>query len=173
MRIRTDRETLLLKFSGELKRDARLGTSALPKTAYTLSYSLNRTGRIGLSATVTPQPRPGLKGTLNWEFQLSHGIESVTIQTEQGKKTFRTAGIKKDGIIWNSAEIPLQDNGTITFHGKSKHSVWSMENIRGTKLRGLTLRSTANGLPVFRAIFFDNDGADTKTRGFECDIVIR
>ncbi len=173
MRIRTDRKTLLLKFGGELKRDARLGTSALPKTAYTLSYSLNGTGRIGLSATVTPQPRPGLKGTLNWEFQLSHGIESVTIQTGQGKKTFRTAGIKKDGIIWNSAEIPLQDNGTITFHGKSKHSVWSMENIRGTKLRGLSLRSTANGLPVFRAIFFDNDGADTKTRGFECDIVIR
>lgn len=173
MRIRTDRETLLLEFGGELKRDARLGTSALPKTAYTFSCRLNGTGRIGLAATVTPQPRPGLKGTLNWEFQLSRETVSVTIQTEQGEKTFKNAGIKKDGIIWNSAEIPLRNNGTITFHGKGKHSVWSMENIRGSKLRGLTLRSTAKGLPVFRAIFFDGDGANAENRGFECDLVIR
>lgn len=173
MRIKTDRETLFLEFGGELKRDARLGTSALPKTAYLLSYHLDGTRRIAFTATVTPQPRPGLAGTLNWEFQLSHKMEFVTIQTEKGEKTFKITGITKDGVIWDSTELPLRKNGTIIFRGTEKHSVWSLGNIRGSKLRGLSLRSTAKGITLFRVVFFDGDGGKAETRRFECDLTVR
>lgn len=174
MKIASDDETLRLEFGGELKRDARLGTSALPKVAYTVQYRCDGSRRIGFSASVTPQPRPGLGGSLSWEFQIPRGIESVVVQTVDGARTFKTAGQKKNCVIWSSAELPLAKNGTIQFIRNGNIPAWALENLNRKDVKTLSLRCSGKGIPVFRVSFFDGDGCEKlESRGFQCDLVVK
>ncbi|MDR0932084.1 MAG: hypothetical protein LBM70_03580 [Victivallales bacterium] len=173
MRISTNEESLFLKFGGELKRDAHHGYSALPKVAYAVSYRLSGADRIEFAAAVTPQPRPGLGGSLNWEFQIPQKIESVVVHTEKEEKTFKLTGLKQNTVLWNSTDSPLRKDGVISFM-QNAAPVLSIENIDQKEIKSISIRTTAKGTPVFRVSFFDGDGCkQLETREFKCDLTVK
>ncbi len=175
MKIQTNPEMLQLSFGGELKRTGGHGVSAKPQTAYEIQYDFNGRNRIGVSASITPLPRPELTGgSVNWEVELPKSIAAVEVPTAQGMKNIPLKGLKKNKVLWKVSAEKLAANSQIIFLKKGNIPAWSFEKIETGNIRSLSLQVNAKGKPVFRFSFFDGDGCkEIQTRKFKCDIAVR
>ncbi|MBR0459061.1 MAG: hypothetical protein IJJ26_07475 [Victivallales bacterium] len=170
MRLLGDADSLRLAFGGELKRDARIGKSALPRIHYDMDWQVVDAGRqVILNARATPAPRPELSGVLKFEWQIQPHIVFARIPLQGKTEAIRLAGGKKNAVFWDSQKSPLASDSTLELLDKDGITVLRLDKMVLQGAPAVQLGTDSKGVPVLRVILFQGKGiSQTETRGFQC-----
>ena len=174
MEVTDNVEGLVLRFSGELKRDdSKLGFSALPKVAYVAEYHLDASPRIRIHGSVTAQPRPECRGTLVWEYPLAREITDIDIQSGSGSQRFNIAAQKNEEPFWSVANDALAAVRALSFIHRDGQQCWSIANLDHSQIASLSLFRDKRGNSALRVAFFADEVCDKlSTRSFACDLIV-